>query len=82
MRRYETLFIVTPESSEEELKAVATKVQSEALSSAAAWGTGAVLSWILVLIAAWKASRPPKPYRPMSIPRAVTTHPPGGRLTP
>ena len=64
------------------LAGVATRVRSEATTSAVAWGAGALLTWGLALLSAWKASRPRRPYRPVTLARHVAAHPPGGRLTP
>ncbi len=59
------------------LRVVAERVRDDGTGAAVRWAALAVPLWLLVVLAAWKATRPKRPYRPPPLkPVATAGQPP------
>lgn len=62
------------------LRVVAERVRSDGTDAAIRWSALALPLWLVVVFAAWKTTRPRRPYRPPPLAPPVTAERPPGRL--
>jgi hypothetical protein len=64
------------------LRVVAERVRADGTGAAIRWSALAFPLWMVAVIAAWKATRPKRPYRPPPVSAPVKAQRSGGRLLP